>query len=1022
MQPLPIRAWRGVTMRIANFILEATGSLMTVRRCAVRGAVAAYLAMLSMLAPNSAGAQTASISGTVLEVGTRQPIEGASVVIEGTTLGTRTRSNGTYTILGVPPGTHTLTARRLGYGQQQVTNVVVGASQTRRVDFDLDPRNTLGTVRVEISQPIVDIRAVSSELVLSAQQIMSFPFSSISEVLAMSPGFSILGPSASLRSLAEDRRGEPGQISVRGGRPGATVQMIDGVVINSPVFGSSAFDLNPMTIGSLGFSPGYMEAQYGSGVSGIVNTVLREGGERFEQLIDYQTTSVPGFLGSSADAASGTHLLRGRVSGPIGRSKALRFSVAGQFHAANENVVQFPSTGTSTGGRGPTFTGWHGLGGIEESQVVGKLTFAPNPELKLTLSGVTQTRNVLPYDRKFLATYAFNAEPPTGTIATSPEQLLVQGSVHRAARFLGGRVEKRLDRFLISAGAAIVDAERETCNRFLGVCIENRFWRPGQRTNGTLVPVVNREVPVTGTSTAFGGEDYTSRYMHADVTWQPDDHNRLQAGARYTAHDITFREVLGLDGGLGSVSTATDLYRAKPIETAAYLQDVIEYDFLYVTAGIRVDHGSARGIGLANPLDASNGTTAEQVCDGEAPGINETPFTYNNLTGFLACKVSPLNAAGVPVLVDSATRLSQRDDFQQSTASTTFSPRLGLSFPLGERSAVFMNVGSYVKYPFYHDAFRNMGTGSRAGIGQGSDNVCADRQAKPGTDECNPTLLFHPDLAEPVGNPNLRNERSKTFEIGYVGRVKNDYALGVTAYSTDQGSLTSLANSREYRDEALTYTPEPEVAYSTLVNGDQLTTRGVSLSFRRQLADHWGFTLNYTWSRTTEIGQPPELAAEANLDTEVLQDSRREERISARNRPHAVNAAVFVDFRREVPGFPLSSLMRNTRAVLTYSWTSESGFRLTTTEGSGAGQPSAVSTLLAGATNNPLSLMMTKDFMVANARYGLFLRITNLLNDQNEGAPLTIEERRLIASGLPVTAPEERMQGRRFFAGFNIEY
>jgi outer membrane receptor protein involved in Fe transport len=980
------------------------------------------LALAFVAKAEFAHAQTASMAGTVLEVASRQPIEGALISIDGTTLGARSRANGTYTILGVPPGTYVVTARRVGYGQQQVSNVVVGASQTRRLDFDLDAANTLGTVRVEVAQPLVDIRAVSSELVLSTQQIMSFPFASISEILAMSAGFSILGPSASLRSLAEDRRGEPGQISVRGGRPGATVQLIDGISVNSPVFGASAFELNPMTIGSLGFSPGYMEAQYGSGVSGIVNAVLREGGERFEQLIDYQTTSVPGLIGSAADAASSTHLLRGRVSGPIGRSKRVRFSLAGQMHTANENVVQFPATGTSTGPRGPVFSGWQGLGGVDETQLVGKLTYAPNPELKFTLSGITQSRAVLPYDRQFLATYAFAAQPPAGTTGSaSPEQLLVQSSVQRSARYINTRVEKRVDRVLLAAGFGLVDAERETCNRFLGVCIEDRFWRPGQRVNGTLVPVINAQVPVTGTGLSYGGEQYTSRYLHADATWQATDHHRFQTGGRHTAHDISFREILGLDGGLGRVRTATDLYRAKPIEIAAYVQDVIEYDFLYVTAGIRIDHSSARGIGFANPLDGSNGTTVQEVCDGEAPGINETPFTFNNLSGFLACQVSPRNAAGIPILIDSATRLAQRDDFRPSSSTTTFSPRLGLSFPIGERSAAFMNVGSYVKYPFYHDAFRNMGTGTRAGFGEGTDNLCDVKRTKPGTDECNPSLAFHPALGEPVGNPNLRNERSKTFEAGYVGRIGNDYAIGLTAYSTDQGSLTSLAVSREYEDLGNTYSSEPDVAYSTLVNGDQLTTRGVSVSFRRQLAQHWGFSLNYTWSRTTEIGQPPELAAETNLDSATLGDSRREERISARNRPHAVNAALFLDFRREVPRFPLSSLMRNTRVALTYSWTSKSGFTLGGNETTG-GQPNPVATLLAGATNNPLSAMVTKEFLVGNARYGLFLRITNLLNDQREGGPLTLEERRLIASGLPVTAPEERMQGRRFFAGVNIEY
>lgn len=982
----------------------------------LRGAV-----VLITLAAASARAQTASISGTVVELASKQPIEGASITIEGTTIGARSRADGTYSILGVPPGIYIVTAKRVGYGQQQVTNVAVGASQTRRLDFQLDANSTLGTVRVEIEQPVVDLRAVSSEVVLSAPQIMAFPFTTLSEVLAMSPGFAILGPSASLRSLAEDRRGEPGQVSVRGGRPGATVQMIDGIVVNNPVFGSAAFDLNPMTVGSLSFSPGYMEAQYGGGVSGIINSTLREGGERFEQIVDYQTTAVPGLLGSNPDAVSHTHLLRGRVSGPIGKSKALRFSLAGQFHTANENVVQFPQSGTATGTRGPTFTGWQGLGGVDESQVVGKLTYAPNPELKVSLSGISQSRSVLPYDREFLATYAYAALPQNTGSLTSPDQLLVQSSVARTSRYINARAEKRFDRWLIDVGAGLIDANRETCNRFLGVCIEDRFWRPGQRVNGTAVPVLRNGTPVSGTGMSFGGEQYTSRFLHADVTFQPNDHHRLQVGARYTLHDIDFREVLGLDGGLGPTRSATDLYRAKPTEIATYAQDVMEYDFLYITAGVRVDRGSSHGIGFANPFDASNGTTVSDVCEGTAPGINTTPFRYNAFTGWIACQVSPLNANNIPVLVDSATRLAQLDDFRASSSATTISPRIGLSFPFGERSALFMNVGAYVKYPFYHDVYRNMAIGTTSGLGDGADGICDARNTKPGTNECEPNLDFHPDVGEPIGNPNLKSERSKTFEIGYVTRITNDYAFAATLYSTDQGSLTSLVPSRQYDDPGLTYSPNRDVAYSTLVNGDQLTTRGVSVSLRRQLSHHWGYSLNYTWSRTTEVGQPPDIAAEITPDSIVLMEWRREERVSARNRPHAINAALFFDFRRQVPKFAGASLLRNTRAAFTYSWTSESGFNAATSDVTG-GQQNLLASLLSGASNNSLSTMLSKDFLVSNARYSIFVRITNLLNSQGAGVPLTLEERRLVASGLSVQSPSERLQGRRFFAGATIEY
>ena len=43
------------------------------------------------------------------------PVSGASVSIEGTTIGAQSRDDGTYRIAQVPPGTHTLVARRIGY-------------------------------------------------------------------------------------------------------------------------------------------------------------------------------------------------------------------------------------------------------------------------------------------------------------------------------------------------------------------------------------------------------------------------------------------------------------------------------------------------------------------------------------------------------------------------------------------------------------------------------------------------------------------------------------------------------------------------------------------------------------------------------------------------------------------------------------------------------------------------------------------------------------------------------------------
>ena len=89
--------------------------------------------------PLAAQQPTGTITGQVIDSATRQPIAGVNVVIEGTRLGTITRDDGTFMIVGVPAGTHTIRARRIGFGSVPiVVNVASGA--TVSVAFELGKR------------------------------------------------------------------------------------------------------------------------------------------------------------------------------------------------------------------------------------------------------------------------------------------------------------------------------------------------------------------------------------------------------------------------------------------------------------------------------------------------------------------------------------------------------------------------------------------------------------------------------------------------------------------------------------------------------------------------------------------------------------------------------------------------------------------------------------------------------------------------------------------------------------------
>jgi len=87
------------------------------------------------------GAQDApgTIRGVVLDSATNQPVADVSVVVEGTRRGAVTGTDGSYVIGGVPAGTYTVRARRIGFGAPaQVVTVAPGSMAT--ANFNLDRR------------------------------------------------------------------------------------------------------------------------------------------------------------------------------------------------------------------------------------------------------------------------------------------------------------------------------------------------------------------------------------------------------------------------------------------------------------------------------------------------------------------------------------------------------------------------------------------------------------------------------------------------------------------------------------------------------------------------------------------------------------------------------------------------------------------------------------------------------------------------------------------------------------------
>ncbi|WP_407930307.1 carboxypeptidase-like regulatory domain-containing protein, partial [Ignavibacterium album] len=111
------------------------------------------------------------LTGTVKD-NNGEPLVGANVIVEGTTLGAATDFDGHYTILNVRAGTYTVKFGYLGYKSQKVEGVRISADQTKILDAVLEPEVIQGEeVVVVAKKPIVEFNQTSSVSSINKEDI-----------------------------------------------------------------------------------------------------------------------------------------------------------------------------------------------------------------------------------------------------------------------------------------------------------------------------------------------------------------------------------------------------------------------------------------------------------------------------------------------------------------------------------------------------------------------------------------------------------------------------------------------------------------------------------------------------------------------------------------------------------------------------------------------------------------------------------------------------------------------------------
>ncbi|WP_080904814.1 TonB-dependent receptor [Parabacteroides sp. Marseille-P3160] len=143
---------------------------------------------------------TGSVIGVVLDKETREPLIGAAVLIEGSTLGTSTDLDGNFAIVDLRPGSYTVLIKYVGYAPIRQENVVVTKGQSAVLNIDmvtegLELQSVVIVGQRKQNTDLAMLQATKTSLLvqsgISSQQITRTQDRDAAEVIRRVPGISL---------------------------------------------------------------------------------------------------------------------------------------------------------------------------------------------------------------------------------------------------------------------------------------------------------------------------------------------------------------------------------------------------------------------------------------------------------------------------------------------------------------------------------------------------------------------------------------------------------------------------------------------------------------------------------------------------------------------------------------------------------------------------------------------------------------------------------------------------------------